>query len=274
MNRRGLLAAAAGLPAAALAAAAPMGAAASAGSVVLVHGAWHGGWCWRPVAERLRAAGYRVLTPTLSGLGERHHLSAPEVGLETHKRDLIGVLEAEELTDAVLVAHSYGGYPATLAAAAAPGRIARLFYLDALVPVPGRSMLADAPDEAVARARASLIDGFRLPPFAPEAFGVTDAHPAGRAWLSRRLTDMPFACFTEPARLDPAALAGIARRYIACTRPPLLPDARKGRRIAAAAGWPVSELDAAHDAMVTAPARLAGHLTALITADKDKAAAP
>ena len=66
---------------------------------VLVHGAWHGGWCWARVAERLRAAGHRVFTPTLTGLGDRAHLIAPNVGLTTHIEDVVSTLEMEDLSD-------------------------------------------------------------------------------------------------------------------------------------------------------------------------------
>ena len=76
---------------------------------LLVHGAWHGGWCWRRVADILRAQGHVVFTPTLTGLGERAHLAAPEIDLDTHVNDVLGVLEAEELSDVILCGHSYGG---------------------------------------------------------------------------------------------------------------------------------------------------------------------
>jgi transposase len=73
---------------------------------VLVHGSFHGGWCWRRVAPLLRAAGHTVHTPTLTGLGERVHLASPEVGLSTHIRDVVNVLAFEDLTGVVLVGHS------------------------------------------------------------------------------------------------------------------------------------------------------------------------
>ena len=84
--------------------------------IVLVHGAWHGGWCWREVAERLRSAGHRVFAPTLTGLADRAHLLSRETGLETHILDIVNLLEWEELDDAVLCGHSYGGMVVTGAA--------------------------------------------------------------------------------------------------------------------------------------------------------------
>jgi len=80
---------------------------------VLVHGAWHGGWCWKKVVPALRAAGHEVYTPTLTGLGERAHLANPAIDLATHIADVVNLLEAEELAKVVLVGHSYGGMVVT-----------------------------------------------------------------------------------------------------------------------------------------------------------------
>src|SRR5574341_2159438 len=91
-------------------------------SYVLVHGAWHGGWCWRRVSDRLVAAGHRVFTPSLTGLGDRRHLLTRETSLDTHIRDIIGLIEAEKLNEVILVGHSYGGIVITGVAAQIPGR--------------------------------------------------------------------------------------------------------------------------------------------------------
>ena len=99
---------------------------------VLVHGAFHGGWCWRPVADILRAAGHTVFTPTLTGLGERLHLLTPEVNLSTHIQDVVSVLEWENLRDVVLVGHSYGGAVVTGVADRVADRIGSIVYLDAV----------------------------------------------------------------------------------------------------------------------------------------------
>ena len=74
---------------------------------VLIHGAWHGGWCWKKVTPLLRAAGHDVYTPTLTGLGERAHLLSPAVDLACHVQDVVNVLEYEDLRQVVLVGHSY-----------------------------------------------------------------------------------------------------------------------------------------------------------------------
>src|SRR5579859_7931096 len=108
---------------------------------VLVHGAWHGGWSWRAVAAGLRAAGQEAHAPSLTGLGDRRHLAAPDIDLETHVLDVVNLLEMEDLTDVVLVGHSYGGMVVTGAADRVPSRIRTLVYLDAFVPEAGRTLL-------------------------------------------------------------------------------------------------------------------------------------
>ena len=100
---------------------------------VLVHGAWIGGWCWRPNAQALRKAGHEVFTPTLTGLGERSHLMNPGINLDTHIADIVNVIKHEELSDVVLVGHSYGGMVVTGVADTLADKIRSLVYLDARV---------------------------------------------------------------------------------------------------------------------------------------------
>src|SRR5262245_30690572 len=116
-------------------------------SLVLVHGGWEAGWCWRKVVPLLRDAGHEVFAPTLTGLGERKHLASPEVGLDTHVQDIVGVLESEELDEVILVGHSYGGMVIAGVAERVPERLAQLVYLDAFVPEDGQSTLDLLPPE-------------------------------------------------------------------------------------------------------------------------------
>lgn len=233
--------------------AAPSGAAqdrpAAADAVfVLVHGAFAGGWVWQDVADRLRAAGHDVYTPTLSGLGERAHLGSPDLGLDTHVRDVVAVMEYEDLDDVVLVAHSYGGFVAVGAASAAPSRVARVVFLDAFVPESGESV-ADLYDPAVVGAlqeQAAQGDGWQLPPLPP----VTD----------QRFTSHPVRTLLEPLDLAEGAWGSAAWTYVDFTaeeegvhRGPL--DLSVGR--AQERGWPVYEIDAGHMGMWTHPAAVA-----------------
>ena len=116
---------------------------------VLVHGAWHGGWCWIKVAEPLRTQGHRVFAPTLTGLGERAHLVSPDINLDTHIQDIVGVLESEELMDVILVGHSYAGMVITGVAERVTDRLSALVYVDAFVPENGQSMLSINPERVI-----------------------------------------------------------------------------------------------------------------------------
>src|SRR5206468_3396010 len=130
---------------------------------VLVHGAWHGGWCWRDTAKALRAAGHEVHAPTHTGVGQRAHLSSEAITLETHVRDVVGCIEAEELNDVILCGHSYGGMVITAVADRLGDRIRALSYLDAFVPAHGDS-LKGGTNPAVKR-QYILADGWDPSPF-------------------------------------------------------------------------------------------------------------
>lgn len=158
---------------------------------VLVHGSFHGGWCWQKVARFLRQSGHEVYTPTLTGLGERSHLATPQSGLELHIQDIINVIEYEDLYDAVLVGHSYAGLVNTSVAEHIPQRLARLIYLDAIIPHDGQSAFNVIPgmEEQWAQMATSQSNGWLVPPMSPRAMGITN--PADAAWVESRLTPMP-----------------------------------------------------------------------------------
>ncbi len=153
---------------------------------VLVHGTWHGGWVWRDVADRLIAQGHRVFTPTCTGCGERLHLTGPEVGLETHIDDIVNVIEYEELSNVILVGHSFSGITITGVADRLRERIERIVFFDALVPRPGRMSgvtkdLATGEYPAWWRARQQhFIEGYQMDLWQDYPYGH-----AGAARLSR-----------------------------------------------------------------------------------------
>ena len=222
---------------------------------VLVHGGGHGGWCYRKVARRLRAAGHEVHAPTLTGLGERSHLLSPDVDLDLHITDVVNVLEYEDLRDVILVGHSYGGMVITGVADRAATRVGRLVYLDAANPTDGQS-LVDVTGGMISavRQQGEVVDGVELvigPTAIPPAFyGVTDE--ADVAWMADRLTPHPWRCFEQPLRLtNEEALGAIPQYHVVCTStlatrdPELMAEARAGGRL-----WSV---DTGHDLMVTEP---------------------
>jgi pimeloyl-ACP methyl ester carboxylesterase len=231
---------------------------------LLLHGAWHGGWCWRHVADRLRAQRHSVHAPTLTGLGERAHLLTPEVGLETFATDVIAVIEAEELEDVILVGHSFAGVVISLVADHVPERLRHLVYLDAVVLEPGQSPL-DAVPPALAAERRRIAQetsgGLTLPAPAPTLFGVSE--PDQVAWLQRRLTPHPFKAYTDPMTLTSPLGNGLPRTYIAATAPEYAPLASTRARVRSQAGWHWAEIATGHDAMVSAPDILADMLLAI-----------
>lgn len=233
---------------------------------VLVHGAWHGGWCWRRVTARLRQAGHEVFTPTLTGLGERSHLLSPDIGLDTHARDVAAVLEYEELTDVVLVGHSYAGTVISAVAEVAGSRLAHLVYVDGFVVDDGQAVFDVMPPDVRDQFRSlagAEGDGWRIPAFPGllDIWRIDD--PADREWVGSRITPFPLRCFEQPANLPTDAAGRLARTYVASTGYPaahtvFAPFADRARR----EGWGYDELPTGHDAMVTLPDALADVLAA------------
>jgi pimeloyl-ACP methyl ester carboxylesterase len=232
---------------------------------VLVHGGYHGGWCWRRVARRLRAWGAEVYTPTQTGAGERaHQLAAARV--EVFVEDVVGVLEAEELTDVVLVGHSFGGLGVTGAADRVPERVRAVVYLDGILVPDGRTAFAVMPEPIVAARRDAAVDVHGVPCLAmapASAFGVTD--PTDAAWLERRLTPHPIGLYDEPVHWANPIGNGLPCHYVAMTEP-LYPPLESSRAYARAQpDWTWSEIATGHDAMVTEPDRVADTLWGIAT---------
>jgi pimeloyl-ACP methyl ester carboxylesterase len=222
---------------------------------LLLHGAWHGGWCWQRVVPLL--AGHAVHAPSLMGLGERAAEARPGVDLETHVEEMCALLDRENLADLVIVANSYGGMVATGVADRRPDRVAHIVYLNAMLPGDGESMMDLATESQRTRCREAVRkgDGWRLPPFPVGVFGIDD--PADAAWVERQLVPQPFATMEQPLRLARGVSALCTLVY--CTdRPPGNYEGYEQR--AKRMGWPYRRLDAGHDAMITAPREVASLL--------------
>ncbi|HUK05839.1 MAG TPA: alpha/beta fold hydrolase [Burkholderiales bacterium] len=221
---------------------------------VLVHGAWHGGWCWRRVADRLTAAGHRVFCPTLTGLGERAHLLTREVNLGTHIADVVGLLEAEELNEVVLVGHSYGGIVITGVAARAKPRLRQLVYLDSAIVEDGATWASIGLPEVVAERRKAAQEssgGVSLPVPKAEVFGLR--RPEEIAWVQRRLTPHPFGGFEQTMRWGGPVGNSLPKVYVDCTEPAYAGLTPVKERYRGKPGWPFVEIRTGHDAMVSAP---------------------
>ena len=222
-------------------------------SFVLVHGAWHGAWCWRRVLEPLRAAGHRAFAVSLSGVGERAHFEVAAVTLQTHVQDIVGVVDAEELDAVILVGHSYGGMPITGAVGPLGARLKHLVYLDAIVPLPGESWSSTQPEATRSARRATIAASGVLAPPDPSVFGLAGVD---HAWVARRQTPHPGSVYDTPLDFDAKAWAALPRTFIDCTRPALATIAAMRERVREQAGWDVQEIATGHDAMVSAPEAL------------------
>ena len=229
---------------------------------VLVHGAWHGGWCWRDVAAVLRTAGHQVFTPTMTGLGERAHLLNAQVGLSTFIDDIAAVIRSEELDNVVLVGHSFGGHVINGVADRMPQLLRQLIYLDGLVVQHGQSALSIMPPAVQAeRTRTMDAEGLRMTIPSPDQFGLSD--PAQLAWVMRQLTPHPLKGYTEPLQLQHPLGNGLPKTYIAVTDPWYPPLAELRQWVRSQPDWDWRELAACHNAMVSAPLALASLLMEL-----------
>jgi len=222
-------------------------------SYLLVHGAVHGGWVWRSVAQRLRAVGHVVHAPTLTGTGERLHLTNPTVNLETHIADLLAVVEYEELDDLVVVAHSYGGLPVTGLLDRCGERVRRAVYLDAMVGRDGDTALDGLDPDLVATklAGSAIVNGTRvLQPLDAVAYGLD--RPEDITWVQRRVTTQPESTYTQRLRLHHPTGNGRPCRYLRCMEP-CLASFDRHEDAASELGWSITRLPAGHDAMVSHP---------------------
>ena len=221
---------------------------------VLVHGAWHGSWCWKRVRKALQIAGHDVFTPTLTGVADRSHLASPNVDLETHINDVANLIRWEELDDVVLCGHSYSGCVITGVADRVPERLRALVYLDAFILENGQSLHDTLPPSV----RAAQVDGankrgdgWRVPPISAEFFQV---NKADRAWVDAQCTPQSLATFATRLTLRnrfPAEKVThvLATGYEQSPFPPFHELAKKK-------GWHTLEIDCGHDVMLDRPADL------------------
>ncbi|HWT52397.1 MAG TPA: alpha/beta hydrolase [Caulobacter sp.] len=219
---------------------------------MLVHGAWHGGWCWKWAAQRLGRDGHVVYTPTLTGLGDRAHLARDDIDLTTHVRDIARLLEYEDLRNVILVGHSYSGLVITGVAAQAADRLAALVYLDAFLPSDGDAFIDLA---KIPNLPALVHEGLVPPMLTAEQLGL-HASPL-REWAMERIGGHPWRCFAQPLHFSTDAVAQVPLCYVRTSD--LLPHE------AAKAGSGFLKLDmrpAGHDVMLTEPDALAELLVA------------
>jgi pimeloyl-ACP methyl ester carboxylesterase len=232
---------------------------------VLVHGAWHGSWCWKRVRKSLRDAGHQVFTPTLTGLGERSHLNSAAVGLSTHIADVVNLLRWEDLSDVTLCGHSYGGSVISGVADRIPERIRALVYLDAFVPEDGEclfDLLSPELAQQMRRLAQSAGDGWNVPPIPAERFNINlrDA-----AWVNAQCTSQSIASFEEHIRLNRASSYTHDVTHILATGWDNSPF-RAAHERAKAKGWKTRTVTCGHEVMLDLPGGLTDLLLEFATA--------
>jgi pimeloyl-ACP methyl ester carboxylesterase len=227
---------------------------------VLVHGAWHGGWCYSRVAELLRARGHRTFTPTMTGLGERSHLATPDITLSVHVNDIVNVLRFEDLHDVVLCGHSYGGLVISGVVEVVPERIAALVFLDAFVPEDGQSLHDLVPESNRVRhvELAAANEGF-IPAVPAANFGVNERD---RAWVDAKCVPHPLGTMREGLKLSGARDRVAHKTYLRAGTYRSIPFDAAREALSGAPGWVVDTIPSGHDVMVDAPEELAGALVA------------
>jgi len=227
---------------------------------VLVHGAWHGSWCWKRVRKALQAVGHEVFTPTLTGVGERSHLASPRINLETHISDVLNLIRWEELSDVILCGHSYAGCVISGVADRIPERIHALIYLDAFVLEDGECLFDHVSKEQVQATHEQVKatgEGCKVAPIPAEVFRVNDRDAA---WMDAQCTPQSLPCFEQRIKLT----GGLAR--IRNATHVLATGFREGSPFPAsherakAKGWKTHTMACGHDVMLDLPNELTAFL--------------
>jgi pimeloyl-ACP methyl ester carboxylesterase len=221
---------------------------------VFVHGTWHGGWCWRRVADALERKGHKVYAQSLTGVGDRSHLLTKDVNLTTHVNDVVDLVKWEDLKDIVLVGHSSAGFVITEAAETIGPSVASIVYLDAFVPQPGDSLISlanpgprKALEDAVARGDLAAK---------PVPAAVFKVNEKDRAWVDAKCTPHPLAAAVEKVTAAGAREKIARKTYIRSGFDSPVFD-QTLEKMKTAQGWKTYEVrESGHDVMVDMPDRL------------------
>ena len=220
---------------------------------LLIHGAWHGGWVWNEISEILRYQRYSVSTPTLTGLGEKKHLLSSKITIETFIEDVVNHIVFENLNNIILVGHSFAGSVISGVADRLKDRIKKLIYFDAMILIDGQKPFDISPKETVEQ-RIELAKKFgnniSIPAPSADAFGVFDIKKS--LLLEEKLTPHPLSTFQSKLILKNEIGNGIPLSYIFCTKP-VYKSLESSREVVRKMKWPIFELNAGHDAMLTHP---------------------
>src|SRR5262249_41888359 len=225
---------------------------------VLIHGAWHGGWCWRPVADMLTARGHKVYAPSLTGLADRSHLLSAAINLDTHIADIVTLFKWEDIQDAVLVGLSYGGWPISGAVEKVLPQVASIVFVDAFVPENGQKGMDLSSEQFQKALREAIAKGEPGRPVPKaEAFKIIDKKNID--WVQSKMTPQPTGLAVQPIVLTGAREKVGKKTYVRAAEYPQ-PNFDRYLAKAKADKWRTFEFkatEAGHDIMVDAPEKLA-----------------
>ena len=220
---------------------------------LLIQGAWHGGWVWNEISEILNYQGYSVSTPTLTGLGEKKHLLSSKITINTFIEDVVNHIIFENLNNIILVGHSFAGSVISGVADRLKDRIQKLIYFDAMILIDGQKPFDITPKETVEQ-RIELAKKFgnniSIPAPSADAFGVFDIKKA--LLLEEKLTPHPLSTYQSKLTIKNEIGNGIPLFYIFCNDP-VYKSLESSREVVRKLKWPIFELNAGHDAMLTHP---------------------
>ena len=225
---------------------------------VLVHGAWHGGWCWRRVSDRLSRAGHKVYAPSLTGLADRAHLISQQVNVTTHITDIVNLIRYEDLRDVVLVGHSYAGFVISGVAEKSRDAIRSIVFLDAYVPLNGQSVLSLGSQGMRDNVNAAIKRG--ATGMAPASAAYFSVNAKDRAYVDSKCTPQPVGTYGEAIVLTGAREKIARKTYIRAKGWNAPGFDNVVTRLRGDASWNLREIACGHDAMIDMPDRLADML--------------
>jgi pimeloyl-ACP methyl ester carboxylesterase len=232
----------------------PAAAQAAPKTFVFVHGTWHGGWCWRRVADALEKKGHKVYAESLTGVGDRSHLLTKDVNLTTHVGDVVNLVKWEDLKDIVLVGHSSAGFVITQAAEQIGPSVGSIVYLDAFVPQPGDSLISLAnPGPKKAMEDAVARGDLAAKPVPAAAFKVNEKD---RAWVDAKCTPHPLAAVADKVTAASAREKIARKTYIRAKGFDSPVFDQTLAKLKTDPGWKTYEVPCGHDVMVDMPDRL------------------
>ena len=231
--------------------------------IILVHGSFHGGWCWERVAPALKKQGFRVYTPTLPGLAENDGHDVRKITLNDHISAVVELIDQERVDEVVLVGHSHAGFVITGVVDRVRSKVSHVIYLDAFIPKDGKRFVdyvsPEAADDII---KPGEENGGAVPPFPVEFFGLKKK--ADVEFVKTRLQPHPLRTFTDAIHLsDPNVLEKVSKTYVYATKNVIPAFAQFVDIAKEDPTWEYIEIDDGHELMILRPKETIRIITAV-----------